>query len=95
MNFEEAKLQSEKLNSAHHKTATALKEYEKGLGHIAGNPLSDSIRALPEWQKLRKASDKAFGELRTFNAWYVKEFKKELREDREKRKSEGTYGRRS
>lgn len=95
MNFEEAKLQSEKLNSAHNKAATALKDYQASLGHSVGNPVSDSIRALPEWQKLRKASDKAFGELRAFNAWYVKEFKKELREERTKSKSEGTYGRRS
>lgn len=85
MNFEQAKELSKKLNSSYTESGKAIKEYQSSLGHIAGKPVSDSIRSIPEWKILKQTFDKAFQELRTFNSWYVKQFAKELREERNKK----------
>ena len=45
----------------------------------------DFVKAMPEWQKAKKEYDKAFAELRNFNGWYVKTFKKEISAERKEK----------
>jgi hypothetical protein len=45
----------------------------------------DRIRETPEYQTVKKAVDKNFAELRNFNGWFVKTFKKEIQADRRNR----------
>ena len=38
----------------------------------------DHVKAMPEWQQAKDDFDRAFAELRAFNGWYMKTFKKEI-----------------
>lgn len=42
----------------------------------------DSVKAMPEWRQAKAAFDRAFAELRAFNGWYMKTFKKEIMQER-------------
>jgi hypothetical protein len=46
----------------------------------------DAVKFSPEYRTAKAASDNALVRLRTFNAWYVKTFKTELRAERRARK---------
>jgi hypothetical protein len=52
---------------------------------IAMGIVPDHIRETPEYQTAKKAVDKNFAELRNFNQWFVKTFKKEIQADRRNR----------
>ena len=55
----------------------ALKAFDKyGKSEMGMTP--DFVKEMPEWQQSKKEFDKAFAELRNFNGWYVKTFKKEI-----------------
>ena len=62
----------------------ALKAFDKyGKSEMGMTP--DFVRAMPEWQQSKKEFDKAFTELRNFNGWYVKTFKKEISAERKEK----------
>lgn len=44
--------------------------------------VEDDVRKTKEYKKIDAEYTKAFNELREFNSWYVKKFKKEIQEDR-------------
>lgn len=78
MNYQEAKARSDQLFEAAQDAGRLLAAYPRNdMGLV-----SDSVRLSPEYQAHKKASDKAFAEMRKFNALYVKAFKAEIRADR-------------
>lgn len=54
-----------------------------GTGPMGLTP--DSVRARPDYQEAKREADKAFADLREYNAWFVKQFKKEYRAWRRER----------
>jgi len=63
------------------KVLKAFNQYGKsGMGMTP-----DFVKAMPEWQQAKKEFDKAFAELRNFNGWYVKTFKKEIAAERKEK----------
>ena len=51
-----------------------------GKGKLGLTP--DSVKQCPEYQQARRDYENAHNALRKYNSWYVKMFKKELRETR-------------
>lgn len=79
--FNVAKQSKAMLESALDDADKALKAFDQyGKSEMGLTP--DFVRAMPEWQQAKKEFDKAFAELRAFNGWYVKTFKKEIAADR-------------
>jgi hypothetical protein len=83
MNYQEAKLYRDEMEKRHKIDSDKLKEFDQY--RIAMGIVPDHIRETPEYQILKKAVDKNFAELRIFNGWYVKAFKKEIQADRKNR----------
>lgn len=84
MTFEEAKAQQEIIQSKVDECSATLKEFDKfGKGNMGVTP--DHIKAMPEWKQAFQNYHAAFNQLRNFNGWYVKTFKKELRAERANR----------
>ncbi|GMX64419.1 hypothetical protein Elgi_36880 [Paenibacillus elgii] len=84
MNYEEAKAYREKLEEKNKDDSNALKEFNKHYKSAMGLT-PDHVKALPEWKLAKKVCDASFTELRNFNEWFVKTFKKEYAADRRKR----------
>ena len=62
----------------------ALKAFDKyGKNQMGMTP--EHVKEMPEWQQAKKEYDKAFAELRNFNGWYVKTFKKEIAAERKEK----------
>jgi hypothetical protein len=74
MNFEQAKAKALALWEAHADAAAVLAVFPKGAMGLT----PDAVKASPEWQAAYRIERAAFAELRTFNAMYVKRFKKEI-----------------
>lgn len=86
MNYEEAKKHSKELNEKVNLYVNELKKFDElGLTEIGLTP--DHVRALPEWKITKKNFDESFAELRNFNTWFVKTYKKEILEDKRKKYS--------
>jgi hypothetical protein len=83
MNYEEAKAFREEMEARHKIDLNNLKTFNKY--RIAMGIVPDHIRETPEYQTAKKAVDKNFAELRNFNQWFVKTFKKEIQADRRNR----------
>lgn len=72
MNFEEAKAHKEELDSINRKHSEVLQQFEtNSIGLVP-----DNIRTTPEWKQAKQDFDHSFSELRKFNTWFVKEFRK-------------------
>ena len=72
MNLEEAKAQKQKLDKINRMHSEILQQFEtNNMGLV-----TDEVRATPEWQQAKRDFDRSFAELREFNAWFVKEFRK-------------------
>lgn len=56
-----------------------------GTGPMGLTP--DTVRALPEYRAVKLAYDSAFARLRAFNGAFVKAYGRELREERNARRS--------
>ena len=81
MTYEEAKViknQLEEKNNAYSKILQTFEKNEIGL-------TPDHIRELPEWKEANNEFKTSFAQLRKFNSWYVKTFKKEIQADRRNR----------
>ena len=62
----------------------ALKAFDSyGKSEMGMTP--DHVKAMPEWQQAKKDFDLAFAQLRNFNGWYVKTFKKEIVQERKEK----------
>jgi hypothetical protein len=73
MEFLEAKAKADALWKAHEDAAAPLDRFARGPMGLT----PDAVRSSPEWKAAYAAERKAFAELRAYNAWYVKAFKKE------------------
>ena len=77
--FDVAKQSKIMLESALDDADKALKAFDS-YGKTEMGLTPDFVRAMPEWQQAKKEFDKAFAELRAFNGWYMKTFKKKLQQ---------------
>ena len=80
MTYQEAKAYRESMEERHKIDTDNLKEFEQFKNQIGLIP--DHIRETPEYKTVKTACDKNFAELRNFNGWFVKTFKKEIAADR-------------
>lgn len=87
MSFAIAKTTASLLNSDYDSAIRNLKTIP-GVGSGPMGLTPDDVRARPDYRIAKEAMDKAFAELRAFNAVYVKRYKKELAQER-KLKREG------
>lgn len=86
MTYEEAKLHKENLETKNKMYSDKLKEFDKyGEGVMGMTP--DHVRAMPEWKRAKAECEMSFAQLRHFNGWFVKTFKKEYAKDRRNRYS--------
>lgn len=74
MNYATARAEKLHLELASKQANAALIALSSG-GPMGMTP--DSVKATPQWQSARKASDKAFNDLRAFNGWFLRTFKTE------------------
>lgn len=75
MNYEEAKAHKQVLDAINRKHSEILQQFEtNGIGLVP-----DNIRATEEWKQAKHDYDNSFAELREFNAWFVKEYRKKKR----------------
>lgn len=79
--FEQAKAQADALNAAVKAASQVLNAYPKG--HMGLTP--DAVKFSQEYKAAHAAYCRAFEASRTFNAWYTKAFKAELRAARQAR----------
>jgi hypothetical protein len=83
MTYEEAKAHAKKLEEKNKVDVDKLKAFDKYKDAMGVTP--DHIRALPEWKIAKEAFARSFDELRNFNGWFVKTFKKEYAIERRNR----------
>lgn len=83
MDYAQAKERQAQLDAECRRTGRALQALSGG-GSMGMTP--DAVRATPAWKAARRAADDAFAALRSFNADYVRRFKKEIAEDRGRRR---------
>ena len=75
MTYEEAKKQKQLLNEKVDLYSKKLNDFPTGkLGLV-----DESVRNSNEYIEVKNNYDKSFSELRNFNSWYVKEFRKKKR----------------
>ena len=79
--FEDAKKIKAQLEENCKKLGDAFDKYPRGAMGLT----PDHIRATPEYQREKKLYNIAFTQLQNFNKVYVKQFKKELAEERKNR----------
>jgi hypothetical protein len=81
MSFEAAKAKQAELYQITDKASAALNEFAKyGSGPMGLTP--DHVKAMPEWIKAKRDFDLAFAQLRAFNGWFNKMYKKEIKAER-------------
>lgn len=80
LTFPKAKAESQRLWDTHKAATDKLLEVSGSKGVLGLVP--DSVKGTRAWKDARLAERSAFLELREFNKWYVKTFKRELAEDR-------------
>lgn len=72
MGLEEAKVHKKELNATVDKYSAVLQSFEtSNMGLVP-----DHIRETSEWKEAKTNYDRSFTELRNFNKWFVKEFRK-------------------
>lgn len=82
MNYEEAKTKAQELNDKYMELSRKLNDFPHD------GPWSlpkESVRLSIEYQNAKTKARKAFQDLRDFNFWFVKTFKKEIKQDRRDR----------
>jgi len=81
MTFEEAAAKQQRLEAQERAASERLKAYPHGAMGL----VTEEIRLSPEYQADRAAWESIFAAYRSYNAWYVKAFKQQLREQRRQR----------
>lgn len=80
--FEEAKAEQAELEAQVKELGSILRSMSGG-DSMGLTP--DYIKKSPEWREAKAAYNEAFRELQSFNKWFTKTFKSEIRADRRKR----------
>lgn len=80
MNYSEAKQQKQNLQTVVDLTSDAIRKIE-GVNPVTG-VAPDSVRLTAEYKMAVASYSKAFAKLQAFNAFFVKEFKKEQKAER-------------
>jgi hypothetical protein len=80
MTYEEAKAYKQQLDEKSKIDSDLLNSFEKNSMGMT----PDHIRETTEWKKAKQSSEKSFSELKNFNSWFMKNFKKEYAADRRK-----------
>lgn len=80
MNYLDAKTYKEALYAKNDKASEELQDFDK-LGKSEMGMTPDYVKAMPEWKAAKLAYDVSFAELRAFNGWFMKTFKKEVKEE--------------
>ena len=76
MNYEEANVRKQELNEKVDGLSKKLNDLLKD--HKASNGfISNEITSRPEIKAVQKEYDLAFSELRTFNKWFIKNYRKQ------------------
>lgn len=84
MNYQDAKIIKDQLYATMDTTSDELNRLcapHKGAMGLT----SDAYRATVEYQEAKRAFDVSFQQVRNFNEWFSRTFKKEMREDRRAR----------
>lgn len=85
MSYSEAKATRDALEAKIFALGGELKAFPKGPTGLT----SDSVKNTPEYQVAKQAYDQVNARLRRFNAEFTKIFAKEIRADRDRRRSGG------
>ena len=86
MDFEQAKEQKKSLNEKCDFLSAKLNDIAKKYPSKHGMGLiSEEGRLSTEYREAKEGFNKAFKELQNFNKWYVKNFKKEIQNERRNR----------
>lgn len=81
MTFQEAVAKKAELNAINDALSNALQGFEKESNGM----ISQTVRDTPEFIEADTDFKKSFSELRAFNTWYLKAFKKEIQLARKNR----------
>jgi len=82
MDYESAKAHKRQLEQRVSELSSRLQNYPKGDMGLT----PDYVKALPEFQRDKRAHDKAFEDLQRFNTWFIRNYgKRYRREVKEKR----------
>lgn len=84
MTFQEAKSHGLQLEALLDFASKRLKSFDS-YGKTEMGLTPDHVKAMPEWQQAKKEFDLALAQLRNFNGWYVKAFKKEIAAERKEK----------
>lgn len=79
-----AKQRKKAMETALDVAGKALKAFDS-YGKTEMGLTPDHVKAMPEWQQAKQEYDLAFTQLRDFNCWYVKTFKKEIAAERKEK----------
>jgi hypothetical protein len=79
MNYLDAITYKEALYAKNGKASEELQAFDK-LGKSAMGMTPDHVKAMPDYQAAKHEFDVTFAELRAFNGWFVKTFKKEIKQ---------------
>jgi hypothetical protein len=79
MTYEEAKQLRDQIENNVELHTNNLKKFDQYRNNMGLIP--DHIRESDEYKTLKQAFDEAFSQLRNFNKWYVKQFKKEIQKE--------------
>lgn len=77
--FEQAQARADELWTESDAASRALNDFTTQYPSGPMNLTPDYVRAMPEYQELRRTSQIAVEKLQTFNAVFTKKFKKEIR----------------
>ncbi|PGT89852.1 hypothetical protein [Bacillus thuringiensis] len=78
MTYEEAKAHNRKLDEEYDNASKNIRKFERNAMGLT----PDHVRETQEWKDADKRERLAFANLRKFNAWFLKEFKKEYLTER-------------
>jgi hypothetical protein len=76
--YEEAKTYKKKLEDKNNVDSNRLQKFEKNDIGLVPDHIKNSL----EFQTAKIEFDKSFSELKNFNTWFIKTFKKEYTEER-------------
>lgn len=83
MTYEMYKQAAAQLDARVSATSAALKKFPRGVMGLT----PDAVKATPEWQQAKRAYSLAFEQSRKFNAFFVKNYKKEIAAERNERRA--------
>lgn len=78
MNYAEAKAKRDALEVVFRETSAALGKFPSGNRGLT----PDAVKATPEYQAAKTAFNRAFDDLRKFNAEFVRQYAREIRAER-------------